>query len=415
VEAEALVSALDGDGMRAALGTRGEPGPWQRASPDADVALAGPAFRDAQWSFLYSAGDTQYAAVQPEPGAIAAANQRMRTAPVPELHGPFIKEPVWTWEVPVYFWIGGIASGAGFVALACDIVGDHRSAAVARKVALGAVAPAPLFLIADLGRPGRFLNMLRVFKPRSPMNMGAWCLVGFSGTSAAAVGADVARRPRVARSLGALTAALGGYLGSYTGVLLACTAVPVWARSRLVLGPVFIATASATGAAATRLALVAQGLPAGHPTRRALGAIETTSILTELSLSALNDRRLGPAAEPMRRGTSGAMFRAAKLAVLLGLSTRLIARRVGPRAHDAASLLYLFGGLSFRFAWVYAGKASALDQESVVSLARARVGDGACVRSESKARRPLPMPGVQRAWGEAVRRVSLGVERVVRR
>src|SRR6202020_457013 len=145
-------------------------------------------------------------------------------------------------------------------------------------------------------RPERFLNMMRIFKPRSPMNTGAWCLVAFSGSAALAVAADVAGWPKAARALGALTALLGSYLGSYTGVLLACTAVPLWSRSRTILGPAFVATASATGAAATRLTLVASGLPHGHPTRRALGAIETASMLTELSISAVGERRLGEAA-----------------------------------------------------------------------------------------------------------------------
>ena len=77
------------------------------------------------------------------------------------VNGPMIKAPVWTWEVPLYFWFGGMASGSSFVALACDLAGDHRSAARARKVALGALVPCPPLLIADLGRPARFVNMLR--------------------------------------------------------------------------------------------------------------------------------------------------------------------------------------------------------------------------------------------------------------
>ena len=146
-----------------------------------------------------------------------------------------------------------------------DLAGDHRSAAVARKVALGALGPSPVLLVLDLGRPSRFVNMLRIFKPRSPMSMGAWALTLFGNLAAAAVGADLLGRRRLARSLGAANALVGGYLGSYTGVLLASTAVPVWGRSRLFLGPIFVSTAAATGAAACRLALVADGLPVGHP------------------------------------------------------------------------------------------------------------------------------------------------------
>ena len=139
---------------------------------------------------------------EPAPGQVAAANRRMRGAPVSDIHGPFIHAPVWSWEVATYFWFGGMASGSAFVALACDVAGDHRSAAIARKVALGAVAPAPVLLIADLGRPERFLNMMRIFKPRSPMNTGAWCLVAFSGSGALAVAADLVGRPKAARALG---------------------------------------------------------------------------------------------------------------------------------------------------------------------------------------------------------------------
>jgi formate-dependent nitrite reductase membrane component NrfD len=405
-----------------ALGARGGPGSWSAAKPGAPVALARPDFGDAQWSFLYKARDTSYAGAEPAPGEVAEANRRMRGAPVSEIHGPFIHAPVWSWEVASYFWLGGMASGSAFVALACDVAGDHRSAAIARKVALGAVASAPVLLIADLGRPERFLNMMRIFKPRSPMNMGAWCLVAFSGTGALAVGCDLIGRPKAARGLGALTSLFGSYLGSYTGVLLACTAVPVWSRSRTILGPAFVATATATGAAATRLVLVACGLPHGHPTRRALGTIETAAMVTELSISALGERRLGDAAaEALRRGRAGNYFRTAKSLVALGLSLRLVARRTGPREHELASFMYLAAGLAFRFAWVYAGRASATDDAVVAATAsdrRAPHEDHQQAwqkRSLSVLRSPLPLPDTaRRAYGEAVRRTSLAIERRIR-
>jgi formate-dependent nitrite reductase membrane component NrfD len=407
--------------IRPAIGTRGEPGSWSAAEPGAPVALSRPGFGDAQWSFLYNARDTSYAAAEPAPGQIAVANRRMRSAPVGEIHGPFIHAPVWEWQVPLYFWVGGMASGSAFVALACDAAGDHRSAAIARKVALGLVTSAPPLLIADLGRPDRFLNMMRVFKPRSPMNMGAWCLVAFSGSNALGVGADLIGRPKAGRALGALTAVLGSYLGSYTGVLLACTAVPVWARSRVILGPAFVATATATGAAATRLVLVASGLPHGHPTRRALGTLETVSMLSELALSAVGERRLGDAAEGLRRGRPGIFFRTAKSLVVLGLSLRLVARRTGPREHDLASVVYLAAGLAFRFAWVDAGKASAADDAAVAAMGRGRRAlhderqQPLRRRAQSARRSALPLPGAaRRAYGEAVRRASLAIERKLR-
>jgi len=405
-----------------ALGTRGGPATWTAAEPGAPVALARPRYGDARWSFLYKARDTGYAATEPAPGQIAAANRRMRRAPVSEINGPFIHAPVWEWQIPVYFWIGGIVSGSAFVALACDTAGDRRSASIARKVAFAGVAPASVLLIDDLGRPGRFLNMMRIFKPRSPMNTGAWCLVAFSTSSALAVGCDLIRRPKAARALGALTALAGSYLCSYTGVLLACTAVPVWARSRTILPPAFVATATANGAAATRLVLVASGLPHGHPTRRALGTIETASMLTELVLSAVGERRLGAAGEALHRGRPGVMFRTAKTLVGLGLSLRLVARRIGPREHDLASVMYLTAGLLFRFGWVYAGKASARDDTAVAAMGRGRRSlhddrEGTRPkRALSDRRSPLPLPdAARRAYGEAVRRISLAIERRLRR
>jgi formate-dependent nitrite reductase membrane component NrfD len=410
---------------RPALGTRGEPASWTRAAEGEGVAGAKPAFGDARWSFLYQR-DTRYADVEPEDGEVAAANRAMRERPMPDdLQGPFIKPPVWTWQVPVYFWLGGVATGSSFAALAADLAGDARSARVARRVALATVLPAPALLIADLGRPERFLNMLRIFKPRSPMNLGAWCLAGFSTVAAGAVGADLLGRHRLGKRLGALNAVLGAYLGSYTGVLLAATAVPVWARSRLFLGPIFIATATATGAAATRLTLTAAGQPGEHSTARALVRLETGAIFSELVLSGANERRLGRAGEVFSRGRTRRLLRGAQLLVGAGLALsqldRLHPRRVG---QDAASILYLAGGLAFRFAWVEAGKASARDDEAVALMARGRVTAdeplrrGTERRVPSRAREPLARDAVSATlgvWSRTVGRTSLAIERVVRR
>ena len=404
----------------AALGTRGGPASWER-DPEADVALQRGNWADAAWSYLFK-GDTSYAGAEPAPGQPAEANHRMRTGEMPPAYGPFIKAPVWTWEVPLYFWFGGMAAGSSFVALACDLAGDHRSAATARKVALAALLPSPPLLIADLGRPGRFLNMLRIFKPRSPMNTGAWALSAFGALGSAAVGADVLGRRDVASRLGAANAVVGGYLGSYTGVLLATTAVPVWARSRLFLGPIFVATAAATGAAATRLVLVADGLPPGHPTRIALGNLETGAMVAELSLSIVNDRRLGRAAHVLHEGRAGRLFTLAKRAVETGLALRLVRAPLGPRAHHVASGLYLAGGLLFRYAWVEAGRASAGDDEAVARMARsAGREEGGDVFERRRGRRVSATPRVRvgrrnlaTLYAEAIRRMSLLAERLIR-
>jgi hypothetical protein len=346
-----------------ALGKPGEPGRWRRAVEGAPVALARRAFGDGRWSFLYGA-DTRYAAPRPPEPARGA---RDREGPV---HGPLIKPAVWTWEVPVYFWFGGIAAGSSFVALAADVSGDRRSAELARRVTLAAAVPCAPLLVSDLGRPERFLHMLRVFKPRSPMSMGAWCLAAFSTSAGLAATADVLGRRSAARVLGAATTGLGTYLGSYTGVLLASTAVPVWSRSRILLGPIFVSTATASGAAVNRLTLAATGTPVGHPARRALGAVETTAIAAELALSTVNERRLGRFGEALEEGVPGRLLRLAKWSVRGGLALRLARGRVGPWSNHVASGLFLLGGLMFRFAWVGAGRTSARDDEAVARGAR---------------------------------------------
>jgi formate-dependent nitrite reductase membrane component NrfD len=405
-----------------ALGTRGGPAAWRRAVEGSEVGLARPSWGDAGWSFIYGP-DTNYAGTKPEQGEVAAANRRMRSGAMPEaVQAPLIHAPVWTWEVPLYFWFGGLASGAAFSALAADLHGDESSAAIARKVALAAVLPAPALLIADLGRPARFLNMLRVFKPRSPMNVGAWCLVAFSTAGAGAVGADLLGSRRAAKGLGAAQALLGSYLGSYTGVLLATTAVPLWARSRVFLGPIFVATATATGAAATRLTLAAAGQAEDHPSHVALARLETGAILAELVLSSINERRLGQAGEVLSRGAPGRLFRAAKMLVAAGLALPLIARgRARRTGQSVASVLYLAGGLAFRLAWVQAGKASAHDDEAVALMARGsltadeRLRRGTEQRIVSEQRPPLAGARAAkplRAWSATVGATSLLVERL---
>jgi formate-dependent nitrite reductase membrane component NrfD len=361
---------IDGRDVTPAVGTRGQPGPYRRAVEGAKVALARPRWGDARWSYLFGP-DTRYRSASAD---VAAAARAARGPDDPDIHvqGPMMKPAVWTWEVPLYFWLGGIAAGSSLIGLACDVADDHASAKVARKVALGAVMPGAPLLILDLGRPERFFNMLRIFKPRSPMSMGAWCLMGFSTVSGAAVAADLTGREKPARALGALTALFGTYLGSYTGALLAATAVPVWGRSRLFLGPIFVCTATATGAAANRLVLVAAGTPAGHPTRNALGVIETVAMSGELVLSTINERRLGRLARSLEAGRPGTLFQAAKWMVRAGLALHVGRRRGGPWVHHLASVLYLLAGLCFRFAWVGAGRTSAHDDEAVARMARLR-------------------------------------------
>jgi formate-dependent nitrite reductase membrane component NrfD len=339
--------------MTPAVGSPASPAFGERTG--APVGRHARDWRDGAWSYLFG-DDTRYGA-EPTDGT-------GEPGPLGEVGHGMMKPPVWTWEVPLYFWTGGIASGSAFVALACDLAGDRKAAAVARKVSLAALIPSPPLLVLDLGRPERFLNMLRVVKTRSPMSMGAWALTVFGNLAAAAVGADLLGKPKVARALGAANVLVGGYLGSYTGVLLASTAVPVWSRSRLFLGPIFVCTATATGAAACRLALSATGTGREHPTIVALSDVQAAAMLAELGLSVINERRIGDFGKPLHRSK---LMKAAKWLVRGGLGLQLTRRR---ELEHAASLIYLAAGLMFRYAWVRSGPVSARDDEAVAQAAR---------------------------------------------
>jgi formate-dependent nitrite reductase membrane component NrfD len=354
-----------------AVGTPGAPAFGEKTDGES-VALHIGQWKDGRWSYLYG-DDTEYKSAVPDIEAIREAARAARTGPPPEvIQGPIMHGPVWTWEVPLYFWFGGMAAGSSFVALACDLVGDEHSARIARKVALAALVPSPPLLIMDLGRPERFYKMLRIFKPRSPMSMGVWALTAFGNLAAAAVGADLLGRRREAKLLGGANAIVGGYLGSYTGVLLAATAVPVWARSKLYLGPIFVSTATATGAAACRLTLAASGVKPGHPTREALGWVEAGAMAAELMLSEINERHLGPLAHGLAEGRSGTLFKSAKWVTRIGLLLRFGLRRRGTPAHHVASGLFMLAALLFRYAWVGAGKHNANEDRVVAEMARSK-------------------------------------------
>jgi hypothetical protein len=355
--------------MSAAVGMEGGPASWRPEVPGAPVALHQTDWRDAEWSALYH-HDTRYASAEsPDPEFIEAANLRGRRGELPEvIQGPMLHAAPWSWEVPLYFWFGGMAAGSSFVALACDLAGDARSARIARWVSLAGLAPCPPLLVADLGRPERFHHMLRIFKLRSPMSTGSWCLSAFGGLLGGAVGADLLGWRRTASGLGAGTAVAGTYLGSYTGVLLAATAIPLWGKSRSFLGPIFISTATLTGAGATRLVLALSGLEAEDPTRTALVRIENAAMAAELLLSAVNRHRLGDLAEQLDEGDGAKWFERAGWLGRFGLATRLV-RSPRRLAEHLGSVCFMAAALCYRMGWVMSGKSSAADAEAVARVA----------------------------------------------
>jgi DMSO reductase anchor subunit len=265
---------------------------------------------------------------------------------------PLLKPPVWTWEVPAYFFVGGAAGASAVLAAAAqfakvddDLVRDARWIA-----AIGAAASAPL-LIADLGRPERFLNMLRVFKWQSPMSVGAWTVAAFGGaTSSAALAQLVQPHTNLPVKTGGdvaavVSAATGLVMATYTGVLLGATAIPVWKEHVDVL-PVHFG-ASALGSAVSLLEL------RGHRDA-ALNALGLGTAIFETVIGAAIETSRDVVSKPLREGRSGTLTR---LGAVLSGPIPLFMRLMGSR--KGAAVATLAGSLVTRFAWVEAGKASA--------------------------------------------------------
>jgi hypothetical protein len=283
---------------------------------------------------------------------------------------PLLKPPVWTWEVPLYFFVGGVAGAAEVIALAARISG--RAPGLERAalwIALVGALLCPALLIADLGRPERFLNMLRVFKWRSPMSVGAWTLVKFSGAAFVAVVANEALRAGFAPGLAVWVkwvaeiggALLGLILLSYTAVLLGVTAVPVWSENRRLLPSHFVA--SSIGAASSLLELFGFLIPATQTVGIAASAWEAVvGVSIEVRGRAVD--------EPLRRGRSGW---AARIGATLAGPAALLLRifeASSANGRELAALCFVAGALISRYAWLWAGRVSAMDATALFDLQR---------------------------------------------
>jgi formate-dependent nitrite reductase membrane component NrfD len=283
---------------------------------------------------------------------------------------PLLKPPVWTWQVPLYFFAGGVAGSAASIAFVAHALGkDSSLVRAALWVALlGAVASSPL-LIADLGRPSRFLNMLRVFKPRSPMSVGAWTLAAFSSAVGMAVvcqeiflrgySSSLLLAVRwIAEASGALT---GLVLLSYTSVLLAVSAIPVWSENRRLLPLHFVA--SALGASAGVLELLGFLSAATNGMALVAAAVETClAVFIEMRGRAVD--------APLREGKVGWLIRVAgtftgPLPLLLRI---FLGHAFGVRR--VASVCFILGALLSRFAWIAAGRVSSRDSKALFDIQR---------------------------------------------
>jgi hypothetical protein len=277
-----------------------------------------------------------------------------------------LAEPTWTWEIPTYFWVGGMAGVSAPLALLASLRGNDALARRAAAVALAGAAVSPGLLISDLGRPERFFNMLRVFKVTSPMSVGSWTLAAFGASATAGAGRELLGvAPRLGRAAQVATLALGPALATYTGALVANTAVPVWHEARRELPFLFGA-----GAAATAGAMLVALTPPAHagPARR----LAIAGSAAELAVAEVMERRLGQmVGEPYHQGTPARLARAAK--ALTGAGAVLLAAPGRARAaRFAGAGAVLAGGLLERWAVYRAGFASAADPRYTVAPQRER-------------------------------------------
>jgi hypothetical protein len=297
---------------------------------------------------------------------------------------PVIKPPVWKPDIPAYFFLGGVAAGSSMLAAGADLTERPALRRQGRFTSLAAITASTFFLIHDLGRPGRFAYMLRVFRPSSPMSLGSWLLAlygpaaGLAALGEATAGVAERRHASPARSraarlaaagarpAGAVAAALSPALATYTAVLLSDTAVPAWHDADPELPFVFAASAAAaSGGLALSLVPADQAAPA----RRAAVA----GGLVELAAAHRMERRMGLVGEPYSEGVAGRWMSAAEKLTAAGVVGTLVLGRRSRVAASLPGLALVAGSVCTRFGAFAAGMQSAKDPRHTVVPQRERV------------------------------------------
>lgn len=307
-------------------------------------------------------------------GQVKTGGIRPAGAPFPQASSetgyygiPLLKEPAWTYEVPLYFFVGGAAGAAAVMgAIAAYTGADRKLVRDARWIAAAGAVLSPALLVADLGRPERFLAMMRVFKPRSPMSVGVWTLLGFSGASTATAFAGFLRQRygsslplRVIENAGqAASLAFGLPFSNYAGVLIGATAIPVWNENVGNL-PIHFA-ASGVGAAVGLLELM------GHQKSRALQLLGLGAAIFECWEGWRIEGRALTGLDPLKHGPSGQMIRAGgvlsgPVPTLLRALSLVTGGQKAQTLRRLAGVSALAGSLITRIAWIQAGHASARD------------------------------------------------------
>ncbi|WP_461035515.1 NrfD/PsrC family molybdoenzyme membrane anchor subunit, partial [Streptomyces mayteni] len=216
---------------------------------------------------------------------------------------PVVRAPSWVArDVAGYLFLGGLAGAGSVLAAGAELTGRSHTARAMKLGSLGAVSLSTAALVNDLGRPARFCNMLRVLKPTSPMSVGSWLLAGYCALAGVAAADEVASRaPRAGRAATLAAGCLGPCVATYTGVLLADTAIPAWHEAHREL-PYLFAGSAATAAAG--MALLAGPLAENRPARR----VAVLAVAAALAALRSAQARAGLVAETYRSGAAGRLL-----------------------------------------------------------------------------------------------------------
>jgi formate-dependent nitrite reductase membrane component NrfD len=288
---------------------------------------------------------------------------------------PILKRPLWGWEIASYFFLEGISASAFILCTAAEMTGGKaytRTTRAGRMIALAAMMPCPWLLIHDLGRPGRFHHMLRVVKLKSPMNLGSWGLTGYGAGLTMHLASELPTEKLPFRVPGLRTfqrlfpATVSASIGmpfaitliSYPGVLLGNTSIPMWSHTKL-MGSIIACSSMSSGTSALKLVAEIVG---DKRSARVLDRFELVASGAEAAALAAYFASAGKASTPLLRGKQKKTFWLG--AVLCGLVVPAVLRTTRSRsAHIVASLMALGGAFALKWAFVHAGKESAMDRE----------------------------------------------------
>ncbi len=298
---------------------------------------------------------------------------------------PVVKASPWEADIPAYLFLGGLAAGSSLLGAGADLTGRPGLRRVGRIGAMSAITVSFAALVHDLGRPERFVNMLRVAKPTSPMSVGTWLLTGF-GPLAGLAGAAELLAPATGsphgllRGPARLLSTLAGPAGiaaaivappvaSYTAVLLTDTATPSWSAARHELPFVFVGSAAA---ASGGLAMVFAPPAEAGPARR----LAIAGAAVELAAEHRMEESMGITAEPLHAGTAGRLMRASKALTAFGSVAAVLGGR-SRLASVVGGTSLLAGSACTRFGIFHAGQASARDPKYTVVPQRERLAERA--------------------------------------